>query len=251
MTRGRFRALVAGRWGARALLYSAAVAVASLLLGCGSTTTGTTGTASTRSTAPASSEAKLVPVALRLNEGSYSLSSAGTEITGTVNRGATVTVNGHTVAVHSGHWRDTLQLHLGGNPIVVAATMTGRAPATTTISITRRQSAAELEARARARALRAEEQQHRAAEAREHKEQKEQEKRAEQQQHAEQQTQRLAECTNGTYVNAAGNTVCKPVESSTQPAGASAECEDGTYSFSESRSGTCSHHGGVKRWLHE
>jgi hypothetical protein len=52
-------------------------------------------------------------------------------------------------------------------------------------------------------------------------------------------------------VNAAGNTVCKPVESSTQPAGATAECEDGTYSFSESRSGTCSHHGGVKRWLKE
>ncbi len=57
------------------------------------------------------------------------------------------------------------------------------------------------------------------------------------------------ECTNGTYVNSAGNTVCSPEESPTQPAGATAECEDGTYSFSESRSGTCSHHGGVAQWL--
>jgi hypothetical protein len=57
-------------------------------------------------------------------------------------------------------------------------------------------------------------------------------------------------CTNGTYVNAAGNTVCSPEESPNgPPAGASAECEDGTYSFSESRSGTCSHHGGVSKWL--
>jgi len=57
------------------------------------------------------------------------------------------------------------------------------------------------------------------------------------------------ECTNGTYVNSAGNRVCSPEESPTQPAGATAECEDGTYSFSESRSGTCSHHGGVTKWL--
>lgn len=33
------------------------------------------------------------------------------------------------------------------------------------------------------------------------------------------------------------------------PAGASALCCDGTCSFSTSRSGTCSHHGGVCRWL--
>jgi hypothetical protein len=58
------------------------------------------------------------------------------------------------------------------------------------------------------------------------------------------------ECTNGTYVNAAGNVVCSPEASPNgPPAGASAECEDGTYSFSESRSGTCSHHGGVSTWL--
>lgn len=56
-------------------------------------------------------------------------------------------------------------------------------------------------------------------------------------------------CTNGTYVNSAGNTVCKPEEAPSAPAGATAKCEDGTYSFSESRSGTCSHHGGVAQWL--
>ncbi len=58
-----------------------------------------------------------------------------------------------------------------------------------------------------------------------------------------------AECTSGTYENSSGNTVCKPEESSTAPAGATARCEDGTYSFSEHRSGTCSYHGGVAEWL--
>ena len=33
------------------------------------------------------------------------------------------------------------------------------------------------------------------------------------------------------------------------PAGATALCRDGTYSFSQHRSGTCSHHGGVAKWL--
>ena len=33
------------------------------------------------------------------------------------------------------------------------------------------------------------------------------------------------------------------------PAGATARCRDGTYSFSQHRSGTCSHHGGVATWL--
>jgi len=56
-------------------------------------------------------------------------------------------------------------------------------------------------------------------------------------------------CTNGTYVNSAGNTVCSPEESSSSPSGATAQCVDGTYSFSQSRRGTCSHHGGVAQWL--
>jgi hypothetical protein len=43
--------------------------------------------------------------------------------------------------------------------------------------------------------------------------------------------------------------VHRPVSAPAPPAGATAECKDGTYSFSQTRSGTCSHHGGVKRWL--
>lgn len=54
-------------------------------------------------------------------------------------------------------------------------------------------------------------------------------------------------CPNGTYVNSADNTVCRP--SATNTGGATAICKDGTYSYSQSRSGTCSHHGGVSRWL--
>ncbi len=56
-------------------------------------------------------------------------------------------------------------------------------------------------------------------------------------------------CPNGTYVNSAGNTVCSPYNSPSAPAGATAQCGDGTYSFSQSHSGTCSHHGGVAQWL--
>ncbi|MFD5407035.1 DUF3761 domain-containing protein [Streptomyces griseorubiginosus] len=33
------------------------------------------------------------------------------------------------------------------------------------------------------------------------------------------------------------------------PAGATAQCNDGTYSYSAHRRGTCSHHGGVAVWL--
>jgi DNA/RNA endonuclease YhcR with UshA esterase domain len=33
------------------------------------------------------------------------------------------------------------------------------------------------------------------------------------------------------------------------PQGATARCRDGIYSFSRTRSGTCSHHGGVAQWL--
>lgn len=36
---------------------------------------------------------------------------------------------------------------------------------------------------------------------------------------------------------------------SSRPPGATAQCKDGTYSFSQTRSGTCSHHGGVATWL--
>lgn len=51
------------------------------------------------------------------------------------------------------------------------------------------------------------------------------------------------------YTNVDGNSVHSPAYSNTVPAGASAQCRDGTYSFSQHRSGTCSHHGGVAEWL--
>jgi hypothetical protein len=57
-------------------------------------------------------------------------------------------------------------------------------------------------------------------------------------------------CTNnGTYVNSKGETVKRPENCTSAPKGATAQCRDGTYSFSQSRRGTCSHHGGVARWL--
>ena len=53
------------------------------------------------------------------------------------------------------------------------------------------------------------------------------------------------------YKNVDGNQVHSPAYSSDGvPAGASARCRDGTYSFSLNRRGTCSHHGGVGAWLY-
>lgn len=40
-----------------------------------------------------------------------------------------------------------------------------------------------------------------------------------------------------------------PAATAAPPPGATAVCRDGTYSFSQNRSGTCSYHGGVARWL--
>lgn len=51
------------------------------------------------------------------------------------------------------------------------------------------------------------------------------------------------------YKNSKGNTVQSPTHYDAPPEGATAQCNDGSYSFSQSRRGTCSHHGGVKRWL--
>jgi hypothetical protein len=52
-----------------------------------------------------------------------------------------------------------------------------------------------------------------------------------------------------TYKNVDGNKVKSPTYYKTAPEGATAECWDGTYSYSQHRRGTCSHHGGVKKWL--
>lgn len=53
------------------------------------------------------------------------------------------------------------------------------------------------------------------------------------------------------YVNKDGQSIHSPAKSTSGaiPAGASAQCRDGTYSFSRHRSGTCSRHGGVGQWL--
>lgn len=51
------------------------------------------------------------------------------------------------------------------------------------------------------------------------------------------------------YTNSFGERVQSPTHYSSHPSGATALCRDGTYSFSKNRRGTCSHHGGVVRWL--
>ncbi len=230
---------------ARATLLGAAMVVAATLAGCAGSSSSTTEATSGASTSQATSEARVPPVALHLRRGSYSVSVPATTISGTVSKGASVSVNDTEATVHFGRWRDRLHLHIGSNRVEVKATMSGRASTTRIVRVVRHHSAAELEARARARALRAEVKRRHETESRERKERQAAEKRE------QDQARRQAECPNGTYENSAGNVVCKPYASSTTPAGATAQCVDGTYSESESRSGTCSHHGGVAVWLSE
>jgi hypothetical protein len=52
-----------------------------------------------------------------------------------------------------------------------------------------------------------------------------------------------------SYVNVDGVRVPSPVFSETKPAGSTARCRDGSYSFSRHRRGTCSYHGGVAEWF--
>ena len=51
------------------------------------------------------------------------------------------------------------------------------------------------------------------------------------------------------YTAASGHRVHGPMRASSRPAGATARCRDGSWSFSESHRGTCSRHGGVASWL--
>ena len=51
------------------------------------------------------------------------------------------------------------------------------------------------------------------------------------------------------YTNSRGERVQSPTRYNQPPAGATALCRDGTYSFSRNRRGTCSGHGGVAKWL--
>jgi hypothetical protein len=228
---------------ARATLLGAAMVVAATLAGCGSSATSTTKATAVGSTSQAQPE-KVLPVSLHLRQAGYSVSVPRTMISGTASKGASISINGAEATVHSGRWHHRLHLHIGSNKVEVKATIGGRASTTRVIHIVRHHSAAEIEALAHARALRAEAKRRHETEARERKEHeasKQEDERA----------QQRAECPNGTYENSAGNVVCKPYEAPTQPSGATARCEDGTYSFSESRSGTCSHHGGVAVWLNE
>ena len=67
--------------------------------------------------------------------------------------------------------------------------------------------------------------------------------------HGQSRHQAPTTCSAGTYTNSRGNEVCRPVRANRPPNGATAKCRDGTYSFSQSHRGTCSHHGGVQEWL--
>jgi Protein of unknown function (DUF3761) len=56
---------------------------------------------------------------------------------------------------------------------------------------------------------------------------------------------------HGSYINKDGLRVHSPAHTKDgqQPVGASAQCRDGSYSFSRHHQGTCAQHGGVSRWL--
>jgi uncharacterized protein YgiM (DUF1202 family) len=51
------------------------------------------------------------------------------------------------------------------------------------------------------------------------------------------------------YTNKGEQKVQSSTYYNSSPAGATALCRDGAYSFSRNRRGTCSRHGGVARWL--
>ncbi|MCE9585707.1 DUF3761 domain-containing protein [Candidatus Uhrbacteria bacterium] len=58
----------------------------------------------------------------------------------------------------------------------------------------------------------------------------------------------IGAATSFAYTNVKGNSVPSPVKSIVIPKGATAKCKDGTYSFSQTRQGTCSKHKGVAIW---
>jgi hypothetical protein len=61
--------------------------------------------------------------------------------------------------------------------------------------------------------------------------------------------QQSSSCDTDYYRNSDGNCVHRPQQAAAAPAGATARCSDGEYSFSQHRQGTCSGHGGVAQWL--
>lgn len=67
--------------------------------------------------------------------------------------------------------------------------------------------------------------------------------------HVRARVEHVATSPSDYYTAASGHRVHRPIVADRPPAGASAQCRDRSWSFSESRRGTCSHHGGVARWL--
>jgi hypothetical protein len=67
--------------------------------------------------------------------------------------------------------------------------------------------------------------------------------------HADSPTKNNGSCDPDYYLNSSGNCVHRPAQAPGRPAGATAKCADGAYSFSQHRQGTCSGHGGVAQWL--
>lgn len=58
-----------------------------------------------------------------------------------------------------------------------------------------------------------------------------------------------SECPPGFYQDSSGVCVHDPEQAPSAPPGATALCRDGSYSFSQHHSGTCSGHHGVQEWL--
>ena len=59
----------------------------------------------------------------------------------------------------------------------------------------------------------------------------------------------VPQASDRSYINVDGQRVPSPVFTDRRPAEATARCRDGSYSFSQHRQGTCSHHGGVAEWF--
>lgn len=240
--------------GTPVLVVAALVVAALVLSGCGGAASPDSQASVTKqdnrtphSGMAATASASVSRVKLHLYEGSRTVESARAMVRGTVTRGARVRVNGRPAHVRATKWRRAVHLHLGRNRVRVTATLAGTHRVRRTITIVRKRSAAEIERRRLVREAAEERKAAEEAKARAAEEERETEEATSPSTPAG--APSGEECTNGTYVNSAGNVVCRPEEAPSPPAGATAECEDGTYSFSESRSGTCSHHGGVKRWL--
>jgi hypothetical protein len=62
-------------------------------------------------------------------------------------------------------------------------------------------------------------------------------------------SQAAVACGSDSYINSAGNCIPRPSPTTAAGRTPTAVCRDGAYSYSASRSGTCSGHGGVAQWL--